>query len=114
MIHRLPFLKYVLYVGIFIMIQVWKLYEEAKLLEIVDPKLNTHNHEKDIIHVINIGLLCVQPTASKRPSMARIVAMLQGDEMEIKVIKENPLRTIEYESLLATIDSSFTSESTLK
>ncbi|CAM6033885.1 unnamed protein product [Sphagnum compactum] len=91
---------------------VWKLYEEAKLLEIVDPKLNTHNHEKDIIHVINIGLLCVQSTASKRPSMARIVAMLQGDEMEMEVvIKENPLRTIEYESLLATISSSSMSES---
>ncbi|KAH8948911.1 hypothetical protein BDL97_10G002400 [Sphagnum fallax] len=71
---------------------VWKLYEEAKLLEIVDPKLNTHNHEEDIIHVIKIGLLCVQSTASKRPSMARIVVMLQGDEMEMEVIiKENPL-----------------------
>jgi hypothetical protein len=115
MIHRLPFLKYVFYVGIFIMNQVWTLYEEAKLLEIVDPKLNTHTHEKDIIRVINIALLCVQSTAAKRPSMARIVAMLQGDEMDIEVvIKENPLRTIEYDSLLATINSSFTSESTLK
>jgi hypothetical protein len=114
MIHRLPFLNYVLYVGIVIMNQVWKLYEEAKLLEMVDPKVNTHNHEKDIIHVINIGLLCVQSTASKRPSMARIVAMLQGDEMEMEVIKETPLRTTEYESLLATIDSSSMSESMLK
>ncbi|CAK9235747.1 unnamed protein product [Sphagnum troendelagicum] len=94
---------------------VWKLYEEAKLLEIVDPKMNTHNHEKDIIHVINIGLLCVQSTSSKRPSMARIVAMLQGDEMEMEVvIKETPLKALEYESLLATINSSCMSESTLK
>jgi serine/threonine protein kinase len=94
---------------------VWKLYEEAKLLEIVDPKLNTHNHEKDIIHVINIGLSCVQSIASNRPSMARIVAMLQGDDMEIEVvIKENPLRTIEYESLSTTINSSFMSKSMLK
>jgi hypothetical protein len=114
MIYRLPFFKYVLYVGIFIMNQVWKLYEEAKLLEIVDPKVSTHNHEKDITHVINIGLLCVQTTASKRPSMARIVAMLQGDEMEMEVIKKTPLKTIEYESLLATINSSSTSESMLK
>jgi len=114
MIYRLPFFKYVLYVGIFIMNQVWKLYEEAKLLEIVDPKVSTHNHEKDITHVINIGLLCVQSTASKRPSMARIVAMLQGDEMEMEVIKKTPLKTIEYESLLATINSSSMRESMLK
>ncbi len=76
--------------------------------------MNAHNHEKDIIHVINIGLLCVQSTASKRPSMARIVAMLQGDEMEMEVIKETPLRTTEYESLLKTIDSSSMSESMSK
>jgi len=95
--------------------QVWKLYEEAKLLEIVDSKMNIDNHEKDIIHVINIGLLCVQSTASKRPSMARIVAMLQGDDMEMEVvIKETPLKTLEYGSLLATINSSSMSESTLK
>ncbi|KAH9555266.1 hypothetical protein CY35_08G105700 [Sphagnum magellanicum] len=93
---------------------VWKLFEEAKLLEMVDPKVNTLNHEKDIIHVINIGLLCVQSTASKRPSMARVMAMLQGDEMEMEVIKETPLRTIEYESLFATINSSSMNESMLK
>ncbi|KAH9555259.1 hypothetical protein CY35_08G105600 [Sphagnum magellanicum] len=93
---------------------VWKLFEEAKLLEMVDPKVNTLNHEKDIIHVINIGLLCVQSTASKRPSMARVVAMLQGDEMEMEVIKETPLRTIDYESLFATINSSSMNESMLK
>ncbi len=99
----------------FIMNQVWKLYEEGKLLEIVDPKINTHNHEKDIIHVINIGLLCVQSTASKRPSMVRILAMLQGDEMEMEVIiKETPLKTLECESLLTTINSSSMSESMLK
>jgi len=76
--------------------------------------VNTLNHEKDIIHVINIGLLCVQSTASKRPSMARVMAMLQGDEMEMEVIKETPLRTIEYESLFATINSSSMNESMLK
>jgi translation initiation factor 1 (eIF-1/SUI1) len=47
--------------------------------------------------------------------MARIVAMLQGDEMEMEVvIKETPLKALEYESLLATINSSCMSESTLK
>jgi hypothetical protein len=47
--------------------------------------------------------------------MARIVAMLQGDEMEMEVvIKETPLKTLEYESLLTTINSSSMSESTLQ
>jgi hypothetical protein len=47
--------------------------------------------------------------------MARIVAMLQGDEMEMEVvIKETPLKTLEYESLLTTVNFSSMSESTLK
>jgi hypothetical protein len=90
---------------------VWKLHEGNKLLELVDPKVNTRNHEEEILHVINIGLLCVQSIASKRPSMSRIVAMLQGDmEMEM-VIEETQLKSFKLrsldESLLELSNSSF-------
>ncbi len=73
--------------------------------------MNTRNHEEEILHVINIGLLCVQSIASKRPSMSRIVAMLQGDmEMEM-VIEETQLKSFKLrsldESLLELSNSSF-------
>jgi hypothetical protein len=73
--------------------------------------VNTRNHEEEILHVINIGLLCVQSIASKRPSMSRIVAMLQGDmEMEM-VIEETQLKSFKLrsldESLLELSNSSF-------
>lgn len=90
---------------------VWTLHEGNKLLELVDPKVKTRNHEEEILHVINIGLLCVQSTASKRPSMSRIVAMLQGD-MEMEVVIQEPqlksfkLRSLD-ESLLELSNSSF-------
>jgi hypothetical protein len=93
------------------MYQVWTLHEGNKLLELVDPKVKTRNHEEEILHVINIGLLCVQSTASKRPSMSRIVAMLQGD-MEMEVVIQEPqlksfkLRSLD-ESLLELSNSSF-------
>ncbi|KAH8952867.1 hypothetical protein BDL97_09G107100 [Sphagnum fallax] len=92
---------------------VWKLHEGNKLLELVDPKMNTHNHEEEILYVINIGLLCVQTIASKRPSMSRIVAMLQGDmEMEMVIegtqLKSSKLRSLE-ESFLELSNSSFDS-----
>jgi hypothetical protein len=93
------------------MYQVWTLHEGNKLLELVDPKVKTRNHEEEILHVINIGLLCVQSTASKRPSMSRIVAMLQGDmEMEV-VIEETQLKSFKLrsldESLLELSNSNF-------
>jgi len=82
-------------------------------LELVDPKMNTRNHEEEILYVINIGLLCVQTIASKRPSMSRIVAMLQGDmEMEMVIeetqLKSSKLRSLE-ESFLELSNSSFDS-----
>jgi deoxyribose-phosphate aldolase len=93
------------------MYQVWKLHEGNKLLELVDRKVNTCNYEEEILHVINIGLLCVQSIASKRPSMSRIVAMLQGDmEMEVVIeetqLKSSKLRSLD-ESLLELSNSSF-------
>jgi deoxyribose-phosphate aldolase len=89
------------------MYQVWKLHEGNKLLELVDCKMNTCNYEEEILQVINIGLLCVQSIASKRPSMSRIVAMLQGDmEMEV-VIEKNQLKSSKYESYLELVDASF-------
>ncbi len=82
-------------------------------MELVDPKMNTRNHEEEILYVINIGLLCVQTIASKRPSMSRIVAMLQGDmEMEMVIeetqLKSSKLRSLE-ESFLELSNSSFDS-----
>ncbi len=79
----------------------------------MDPKMNTRNHEEEILYVINIGLLCVQTIASKRPSMSRIVAMLQGDmEMEMVIeetqLKSSKLRSLE-ESFLELSNSSFDS-----
>jgi hypothetical protein len=61
--------------------------------------------------MIKIGLLCVQSIASKRPSMSRIVAMLQGDmEMEMVIeetqLKSSNLRSLD-ESLLELSNSSF-------
>ncbi|KAH9534576.1 hypothetical protein CY35_17G012400 [Sphagnum magellanicum] len=90
---------------------VWTLHEGNKLLELVDPKVKARNHEEEILHVINIGLLYVQSTASKRPSMSRIVAMLQGDmEMEV-VIEETQLKSFKLrsldESLLELSNSNF-------
>jgi hypothetical protein len=89
------------------MYQVWKLHEGNKLLELVDRKMNTCNYEEEILHVINIGLLCVQSIASKRPSMSRILAMLQGDmEMEV-VIEKTQLKSSKDESYLELVDASF-------
>ncbi|KAL8119647.1 G-type lectin S-receptor-like serine/threonine-protein kinase At1g11410 isoform X2 [Apium graveolens] len=56
---------------------VWDLWGKSKALEIVDPALGTsHEREAEIHRCIHIALLCVQESATARPSMSEVVFML--------------------------------------
>ncbi|KAI3800384.1 hypothetical protein L1987_28474 [Smallanthus sonchifolius] len=53
----------------------WELYEEGKLLELVDPDLKTYPKD-DVIKYIKVALFCTQETANRRPKMSQVVHML--------------------------------------
>lgn len=49
-------------------------------MDLVDPTLVLQSEEEvQVEKVINVALLCIQMAAERRPSMAHVVAMLQGD-----------------------------------
>lgn len=53
------------------------MYEKSKLIDLVDPRmLEAGVLEKDIVQVLNVAFLCLQPHANLRPPMSEIVAML--------------------------------------
>ncbi|CAJ1975817.1 unnamed protein product [Sphenostylis stenocarpa] len=55
----------------------WKVYENARILDIVDPRLQQHGFvEKDVMQAIHVAFLCLQPHAHLRPPMSEIVALL--------------------------------------
>jgi serine/threonine protein kinase len=82
---------------IFLLNWAWRLHEEDKLLDIMDQKLNDSYVHEEILRSIKVGLLCVQVTPSRRPSMDKVVAMLEGN-MEIEVvIKESQYRNVNYD-----------------
>jgi hypothetical protein len=68
--------------------QAWKLHGEGKLEDLVDPTLILQDDERaEVLRLINIALLCSQDAAEQRPTMARVVAMLQHDtESEVVVV----------------------------
>ncbi|KAG0624024.1 hypothetical protein M758_3G218400 [Ceratodon purpureus] len=68
----------------------WQLHEENRLLDLVDPTLHlTEDETRDVQRVINVCLLCINNASEKRPTMARIVSILQSDtESEIQVLGE--------------------------
>ncbi|KAJ8750908.1 hypothetical protein K2173_016089 [Erythroxylum novogranatense] len=56
----------------------WRLHERSRVKEIVDPRLQHGNGTiaRDIMLVIHVAFLCLQPHANLRPPMSQIVAML--------------------------------------
>nr|XP_024365978.1 putative serine/threonine-protein kinase [Physcomitrium patens] len=68
---------------------VWDLYRQGKLVDSVDRTMSLRDEEKVEVHrVMNIALLCIQNEAEERPSMERVVAMLQGEsEAEVVALK---------------------------
>ncbi|KAL3567044.1 hypothetical protein D5086_032459 [Populus alba] len=59
------------------LVLAWKLYERSSVIDLVDPKLREHGFmEKDVLLVIHVAFLCLQPLANLRPPMSKIEALL--------------------------------------
>ncbi|XP_031103381.1 putative serine/threonine-protein kinase [Ipomoea triloba] len=56
----------------------WKLKEEGRLLEIVDPEL-TEYPEPEAMRFIKVALFCTQTSSQQRPSMKQVIEMLSKD-----------------------------------
>lgn len=54
------------------------LQEQGSLLELVDPDLGTSFSKKEAMRMLNIALLCTNPSPTLRPPMSSVVSMLEG------------------------------------
>lgn len=59
----------------FVISQTWQLYEEERLIELVDPELKDYP-EEPVLRYIKVGLLCTQGAPARRPTMPQVVEML--------------------------------------
>ncbi|KAI8559622.1 hypothetical protein RHMOL_Rhmol04G0187600 [Rhododendron molle] len=56
----------------------WKLTEEGRLLDIVDPELSEYP-EKEVMRFIKVALFCTQAASHQRPDMKQVVVMLSKE-----------------------------------
>ncbi|KAF3972772.1 hypothetical protein CMV_003753 [Castanea mollissima] len=56
----------------------WKLREEKRLLEIVDPELTAYP-KGEVLRFIKVALFCTQGSAHQRPTMRQVVEMLSKE-----------------------------------
>ncbi len=65
------------------------MHREGNLIDIVDQNLHLLNDETiQAQRLLNITLLCLLNDGEKRPSMARVVAMLQG-EVDSRIVEND-------------------------
>ncbi|KAH9603372.1 hypothetical protein KSS87_020981 [Heliosperma pusillum] len=61
--------------------KAWTLWDEGFGMKLVDSKLGGIFSVEEAARCIHIALLCIQEDASRRPSMAIVVAALNGDSV---------------------------------
>ncbi|XP_052182372.1 putative serine/threonine-protein kinase [Diospyros lotus] len=62
----------------FLLEWAWQLYEEGKLLELVDPELDDFPKE-EVLKYMKVAFFCAQAAANQRPMMSQVVDMLSRD-----------------------------------
>ncbi|XP_042500315.1 cold-responsive protein kinase 1-like [Macadamia integrifolia] len=64
----------------------WKLYEEDKVMNLVDKSLSSDDYDASVVKkTIHIALLCTQSSVAERPAMSEVVVMLLSKgELELR------------------------------
>ncbi|KAM0018530.1 putative protein kinase RLK-Pelle-DLSV family [Helianthus debilis subsp. tardiflorus] len=57
----------------------WLLYQEGRLMEIIDPNITDSCHLYEVLRSIELALLCVQRNPDDRPSMSTVVVTLSSE-----------------------------------
>lgn len=61
-------------------IQAWKLWNDARPLELMDKQMGAQFSVSEVTRCIKIGLLCVQQRAEDRPTMSTVLFILGNNE----------------------------------
>ncbi|KAJ4982032.1 hypothetical protein NE237_032869 [Protea cynaroides] len=61
----------------------WRLWNEGKTSEVIDPLLIDSCSRTEVLRCIQIGLLCVQQYPEDRPTMSDVIVMLESDSRDL-------------------------------
>ncbi|GAB4849322.1 hypothetical protein Ancab_004123 [Ancistrocladus abbreviatus] len=64
------------------------LHEQGNLLALVDPNLGPNYSEEEALRLLNLALLCTNPSPTLRPSMSLVVSMVEGKSpVQVPIVK---------------------------
>lgn len=82
---------------------VWGLYSEGKVIEAVDKRLDGEFEEEEMKKMLLLGLSCANPDSAERPTMRRVLQILNNEAAPLVVPKVKPSLTFSSD-LPLTID----------
>lgn len=72
--------------------QAWNLYEEDRLMDLVDPGLDASEYDVgELKRVLEVALMCTQASVTARPSMSQVVMMLVSRAVEMVQEPSRPM-----------------------
>lgn len=72
---------------------VWGLHSEGKVIEAADKRLNGEFEEEEMRKLLILGLSCANPDSAERPSMRRVLQILNNEAAPLAVPKVKPTLT---------------------
>ncbi|OMP01648.1 hypothetical protein COLO4_11691 [Corchorus olitorius] len=72
---------------------VWDLYGKEELLSAVDKKLNKEVVEKEVEHLMMVGLWCAHPDSDLRPSIRQVIQVLNFEAPKPNLPTKMPVPT---------------------
>ena len=73
-------------------LKAYVLQEQGTLLELVDPGLGSNYSKEEAMRMLNIALLCTNPSPTLRPAMSAVVSMLEGKiPVQTQLVKRGAL-----------------------
>ncbi|RXH84042.1 hypothetical protein DVH24_026941 [Malus domestica] len=67
------------------------LQEQGNMLELVDPDLGSNYSKTEAMTMLNLALLCTNPSPTLRPTMSSVVSMLEGKTPVQAPMKRGPV-----------------------
>ncbi|KAL0328806.1 UNVERIFIED_CONTAM: G-type lectin S-receptor-like serine/threonine-protein kinase [Sesamum calycinum] len=83
---------------LFLIAYAWKLWNEDKIMNLVDPIIYDPRMEPDVVRYANVGLLCVQEAAADRPNTKTVLSMMSSEIVDLPRPKQPPFTAVQMSS----------------
>jgi hypothetical protein len=71
-------------------LKVWNHYKENTVERVVDRSIYEDTIRDEVLHILQIGLLCAQANPGDRPTMTKVVELLRSHKHDVDIVLSDP------------------------